>query len=115
MDKKIKEARKVAGLTQEDLEAISGISQTLISKIESEKRCTSNQETAVALYAALGINEKEVGTLAQFLRSRENMGLTREELGMLIGMRASRPTWRNATQDAWVLALNAVKQALASK
>jgi transcriptional regulator with XRE-family HTH domain len=113
--RQIREARAQLSLTQEDLETISGVSQTIISKVENEKRSTVTDDTAVRLCATLGICEQEVGTLAQFLHSRGASGVSRDELGMLVALRASRATWRNAPLDAWVLALSAIRQALSSR
>jgi len=112
---RIREARRAREMTQDQLSNISGVPQTTISKLEANRRQGCTCETAIRLCAALGICEEEVGTLAAFLRSPSAATINDDELGMLVAIRAGRDSWRRASHDAWVLALSAARQALASR
>lgn len=54
----LREARRRIGLTQEQLEAKSGVSQTVISKIERGEVMDPASSTLLALSAALGLDPR---------------------------------------------------------
>lgn len=72
---RLREARKGAGLTQTQLERLSGISQSMISALEKGERPSPSVETVLALERALGlvpgtlIWDANDASLEKFLRS----------------------------------------------
>ena len=51
---KVKERRESLGMTQEELSAISGVSRTMISKLETNQKVDCKLSTLIALSKALG-------------------------------------------------------------
>lgn len=68
MTYKVKECREEKGLSQEELAKKSGVSRTIISRLESGKTMVTTTETLIKIANALG---KKVGDI--FLSWMSNM------------------------------------------
>jgi len=56
----LKTARKTKGITQTELERLSGVDQTTISDLESGRKRRPSLETAVRIARALGVSPEEL-------------------------------------------------------
>ena len=55
MGYKVKETRKALNMTQEELSRRSGISRTIISRLESGQERTTSTKTLIKIAAAMGV------------------------------------------------------------
>lgn len=60
MEFKIKERREEAGISQEELSKISGVSRTIISGLESGTITTTTTKTLVKIAEALGLKVSDI-------------------------------------------------------